>query len=158
MRVEEVALPGIGHKYTIYTKSGDQLVIVVHQSGKRELHYYEAGQDYEPAASLDLTDEEARELGAILAGVLFHPEATGDLNARLQEQTIEWLKLEPGSPCIGRQIKELQVKDAHILAVLREGEALIPNPDPELHLQVADILVVAGPRYAVDEFKHRFRC
>jgi Putative regulatory, ligand-binding protein related to C-terminal domains of K+ channels len=37
MKVEEVALPGVGRKFTITVGSGDRLVIVVHSSGKREL-------------------------------------------------------------------------------------------------------------------------
>jgi Putative regulatory, ligand-binding protein related to C-terminal domains of K+ channels len=39
MKVEEVALPGVGRKFTITVASGDRLVIVVHNSGKRELQY-----------------------------------------------------------------------------------------------------------------------
>ena len=41
MKVEEVALPGVGRKFTITVQSGDRLVIVVHNSGKRELQYFE---------------------------------------------------------------------------------------------------------------------
>ena len=59
MKVEEVLLPGVGRKYTITVKSGDRIVIVVHSSGKRELQYFEAGEEDEPTVALDLTDEEA---------------------------------------------------------------------------------------------------
>ena len=47
MKVEEVVLPGVGRKYTITVKSGDRIVIVVHSSGKRELQYFEAGEEDE---------------------------------------------------------------------------------------------------------------
>jgi TrkA domain protein len=157
MRVEEVLLPGVGRKYTLTVRSGDWVVVVVHHSGRRELQYFEPGGLEEPAATLDLTDEEARELGAILAGVLFAPEAVGDARAKLAAQTLEWVRLEPGSPWVGRRVEELATPGAHLLAVLREGEALLPNPPPDTRLQVGDTLVVAGPREAVEAFVRRAR-
>lgn len=95
MKVEEVVLPGVGRKFSITVQSGDRLVIVVHSSGRRELQYFEAGSEDEPSAALDLTDEEAREIGAILAGVLFHPEAVGDTQSKLGQKVIEWIKVLP---------------------------------------------------------------
>lgn len=96
MKVEEVVLPGVGRKFTIEVQRGDRLV-VVHNSGKRELLFYEKGEADEPSAALDLTDEEARELGAILAGVLFHPEAVGDTQSKLGAQVFEWIPI-PQAP------------------------------------------------------------
>jgi len=153
MRVEESVLPGVGRKFMVTVRSGDRLVIVIHHSGSRELHYYERGNMDEPTAVLDLTDEEARELGAILAGVLFTPEAVGDTQTKLAQDIIEWVRLGPGAPCVGRTVKELQEQGAHLLAVLREGQALIPNPPPELSLTVGDTLVLAGPRGAVERLR-----
>ncbi len=160
VKVEEAVLPGVGHKYTIYTRSGDKMVIVVHNSGKRELQYFEAGEEDEPTAALDLTDEEARELGAILAGVLFHPEATGDLKTQVAEQVVEWITIEPGDHCVNQtigdcqQAAETQAAGAHILAVLREGQALMPNPPPKCRIEPGDTLVVAGTREGVEALKH----
>lgn len=153
MRVEESVLPGVGRKFTVTVRSGDRLVIVIHHSGSRELQYYERDNLDEPTAVLDLTDEEARELGAILAGVLFTPEAIGDTQTKLAQDTIEWVRLGPGAPCVGRTVAELREHGAHLLAVLREGEALIPNPPPSLSLSVGDTLVLAGPRGAVERLR-----
>ncbi|RTG92220.1 potassium transporter TrkA [Thermus scotoductus] len=154
MKVEEVVLPGVGRKFTITVQSGDRLVIVVHHSGKRELQYFEAGEEDEPSATLDLTDEEARELGAILAGVLFHPEAVGDTQSKLGAKVIEWIKVLPGSKLAGRKVREIPLPPgAHLLAVDRPGAPLIPNPGPEVVLEVGDTLVVAGSREAVEALK-----
>jgi len=154
MRVEEVTLPGVGRKFTITVGSGDRLVIVVHSSGKRELQYFEAGEEDEPMAALDLTDEEAREVGAILAGVLFHPEAVGDTQSKLGQKVIEWIKVLPGSPLAGKRVKEIPLPPgAHLLAVDRPGAPLVPNPGPEVALEVGDTLVVAGTREAVEALK-----
>jgi len=154
MKVEEVVLPGVGRKFTITVGSGDRLVIVVHHSGKRELQYFEAGEEDEPQATLDLTDEEAREVGAILAGVLFHPEAVGDTQSKLGAKVIEWIKVLPGSRLAGRTVGELPLPPgAHLLAVDRPGAPLIPNPGPEVVLEVGGTLVVAGSREAVEALK-----
>jgi TrkA domain protein len=154
MKVEEVALPGVGRKFTITVQSGDRLVIVVHNSGKRELQYFEAGEDDEPRAALDLTDEEAREVGAILAGVLFHPEAVGDTQSKLGQKVIEWIKVLPGSRLAGKRVGEIPLPPgAHLLAVDRPGAPLVPNPGPEVVLELGDTLVVAGTREAVEALK-----
>ncbi|WP_018460769.1 cation:proton antiporter regulatory subunit [Thermus oshimai] len=157
MRVEEVVLPGVGRKFTVTVGSGDRIVIVVHNSGKRELQYFEAGEEDEPAAALDLTDEEARELGAILAGVLFHPEAVGDTESKLGSKVIEWVRVLPGSPLAGRRLGEIALPPgAHILAVDRPGAPLIPHPGPEVVLEPGDTLVVAGSRQAVEALRRQF--
>ena len=154
MKVEEVALPGVGRKFTITVASGDRLVIVVHNTGKRELQYFEAGEDDEPRAALDLTDEEAREVGAILAGVLFHPEAVGDTQSKLGQKVIEWIKVLPGSRLAGKRVGEIPLPPgAHLLAVDRPGAPLVPNPGQEVVLELGDTLVVAGTREAVEALK-----
>jgi TrkA domain protein len=154
MRVEEAVLPGVGRKYTITVQSGDRIVIVVHHSGKREVQYFAAGEEDEPTMALDLTDEEARELGAILAGVLFHPEAVGDTQSKLGQKVIERIKVLPGSKLVGKRVGELALPPgAHLLAVDRPGAPLIPNPSPDTLLETGDTLVVAGSREAVEALK-----
>jgi len=103
MRVEEIDLAGVGRKFTVRTSTGDELVIVAHHSGRRQLLLYEGSGD-EPSAALDLTDEEARELGAIPRGVLFHPELTGAATTRVAEQAIEWVEV-PAGPSSARPSK-----------------------------------------------------
>ncbi len=154
MRVEEVVLPGVGRKFTITVQSGDRLVIVVHHSGKREVQYFEAGEEDEPTMALDLTDEEAREIGAILSGVLFHPEAVGDTQSKLGQKVIEWIKVLPGSKLAGKRVGDLHLPPGvHLLAVDRPGAPLLPHPGPGVVLEVGDTLVVAGIREAVEAFK-----
>lgn len=147
-------LPGVGHKFTVYTGRGDRLVVVVHQTGHRELYFYPKGEE-EPVAELELTDEEARELGAILAGVIYHPEVAGEVSARVKELVLEWVKVEPGHPCAHRRVEEWLAKapGVHVLGVIREDQALYPNPPGDLVLEVGDVLIVAGSRAAIDRFK-----
>ncbi len=151
MRVEEVDLPGVGRKFTLRTATGCDVVVVVHHSGRRQVLLYEGTGD-EPAAELDLTDEEARELGAILSGVLFHPELTGTATTRVAEQAIEWVVVPPGR-LVGARLAELiPAGGAHVIAISRAG-ALVPQPPGETRLEAGDTLVLAGARAAVDTLK-----
>ncbi len=153
MRVEETELPGVGRKFTVRTSTGDELVIVVHHSGRRQLLLYEGSGD-EPSAALDLTDEEARELGAILSGVLFHPELTGAATTRVAEQAIDWVEV-PVGPLVGEPLGTVGTEgDAHVIAISRSG-ALLPQPLPETRLEAGDTLVLGGPRAGVDALKRQ---
>jgi TrkA domain protein len=157
MRVEEVDLPGVGRKFTLQTQSGAEIVIVVHHNGRRQMLYYEGGTGDEPIAALELTDEEARELGAILGGVLFSPAHAGAATTRMAEQAIEWVEIAPGW-LVGQQLGDLTLQqEAHILALSRGG-VLLPNPALETRLEAGDTLVLAGTHQAVEALKTQLVC
>jgi TrkA domain protein len=156
MEVYERPLPGVGRKFTIRPNAGGDLVVVVHHSGRRELLYF-APKDDEPRMMLELTDREARELGAILAGMLFQPEAVGDVSARLAGHAIEWHQLEVGSEWVGKTVGDLETVDAHMVAILRGPDVLIPNPPPNTRLEPSDTIVVIGMRGAISDFRTRLK-
>jgi len=65
-----------------------------------------------------------------------------------------WIKVLPGSRLAGKRVGEIPLPPgAHLLAVDRPGAPLVPNPGPEVVLEVGDTLVVAGTREAVEALK-----
>ena len=157
MRVEERDLPGVGRKFTLQTQAGAEIVIVVHHSGRRQMLYYEGGAGDEPLAALDLTGAEARELGAILGGVLFAPAQAGAATTQMAAQAIEWVDIAPGR-LVGHELGALTLpQEAHILAI-SQGGVLLPTPAPETRLEAGDTLVLAGPHWAVGVLKARLGC
>jgi K+/H+ antiporter YhaU regulatory subunit KhtT len=69
VRVEE--LFGIGKRYDVGCDSSDLRVsVIVHKDGHRELYVLEAGAE-EPSTVLEFTEEQARVLGAVLAGTFY---------------------------------------------------------------------------------------
>ena len=64
-------LPGVGKRYDVDLHSATQRCsIVVARDGKRHLYVFTSRGD-EPTAVLELTEEQARKVGAVLSGTFF---------------------------------------------------------------------------------------
>ncbi len=72
LEVRETRLPGVGTKFTLRTTRGEKVSSVVHLDGMREIYHW-SDADEEPHV-LTLNDEEARQLGAIIGGVVYRPQ------------------------------------------------------------------------------------
>jgi TrkA domain protein len=64
-------LPGVGTRYDVDLRSASERVsIVVARDGRRHLYVFtDRGDD--PTAVIELTEEQARKVGAVLAGTFF---------------------------------------------------------------------------------------
>jgi K+/H+ antiporter YhaU regulatory subunit KhtT len=67
--IQETELPGIGRRFDLAGIDGT-VSVVIHHSGRRDMYVREARPRDEPT-TLALTDHQARQLGAILAGAYF---------------------------------------------------------------------------------------
>ena len=64
-------LPGLGKRYDVDLRSGGRRVsVVVARDGRRHLYVFATGSD-EPTAVIEMTEEQARKVGALLAGTYF---------------------------------------------------------------------------------------
>jgi CPA2 family monovalent cation:H+ antiporter-2 len=83
---------------------------------------------------------------AMLRGIAGYIPARAEWSKVLGEAATRTLLIEPGSPAIGRSIKEIDFRartGATILAVVRDGQALA-NPSAEMQLAEQDVLVLVG--------------
>ena len=64
-------LPGIGRRYQMTGSDGGRITVIVHHSGRRVVHGLNADSDQ--ASAVELSDHQARKLGAILGGAFFKP-------------------------------------------------------------------------------------
>lgn len=150
----ECDLPGIGRKYTFTAPAGEQLAIVVHQGGTRELFFFPPGAE-EPSGAIAFEDDEARQIGAIIGGSYYKPKILEDLEVNLQGIAIEWFRVGPQAPARGKTIGELQIRKrtgASVIDIIRGGQSL-PNPGPETVLEEGDTLVVAAKHGQLPAFK-----
>jgi TrkA domain protein len=144
--LRETRLPGIGVKWTCVTAHGSRLTVIQHADGMRELYAFERRRDDEPAAVIQLEDDEARQIGAILGGAYERPKIVEDLEMAFGELAIEWVPVPDGSPAIGRTLAECAFRartGITIIAILREPEP-VAGAQPTDVIQAGDTLVTVG--------------
>ncbi len=153
MSVYETELPGVGKKFEVDIGDQARVVVVIHHSGRREIFLRDDPEaDVEKLFELD--DQLARQLGSILEGAYFQPVATVPMETMLGDDAImDWIQIPEGSELSGRTLGEANLRQrtgATVLAVKRT-EHTTPNPDPDLTLEVGDVLVVLGSREEVQK-------
>ncbi|MCA0454144.1 MAG: cation:proton antiporter regulatory subunit [Chloroflexi bacterium] len=154
--IREIALPGIGQKFEIITRSGDKLVVIVHDDGRRELYHFYHNDPTDSISMISLDDVESRQVSAIIGGAVYKPKALESIEVMLGDLVIEWYKLEPNSWGIGKTIGELEVRkktSATIVALINADESKIVNPGPDQVLRTGMTVVAMGERQQIHTFK-----
>lgn len=154
--IRESALPGIGRKFQIEARSGDKMVVVIHDDGRRGLYHFHHDDPDEPISMVTLDDDEARQVAAIIGGMTYQPKDLESVEVALHDLVIEWYKVEPGSQAVGKRIGDLQVRQktgATIIAIINKDKSQKVSPGPEEVLSAEQTLVVAGERHQVKALK-----
>ncbi|NUO10515.1 MAG: cation:proton antiporter regulatory subunit [Candidatus Brocadia sp.] len=151
--IKECDLPGIGKKFTLELDSDDKLVVVIHFSGEREVFKFTKDSD-EPTSVTRLTDEEARQVGAILSGTYFQPVIEEEQKLVMESVTMEWIKVTPDSSLANKKIKELDIRKltgVSITTIIR-GETVIPNPFSHEVIKPQDTIIIIGNNEQIKNF------
>lgn len=154
--IREIDLPGIGRKFQMSTLGGDQLVIIIHDDGTREVYRTHPLDPDTTISVATLSDDEARILASIIGGMQYKPKALETIEVVLGNLIIEWYKVEPSYECVGRSIGQLEVRQrtgASIIAVVEPGEAQRITPGPDYVLQSESLLIVTGERKSLRALK-----
>lgn len=159
MSVYESDLPGVGKKFEVELGDDQRLVIVTHNTGKREVFIKEhEGSDSEKL--FELPDRLARTVGTILEGAYFQPIQTERVQTMLAEGTfLEWYNVDAGSEIAGQTLADARVRErtgVSIVAVQREDD-LVPSPSPETVIKPGDTLVAIGSQENIRQFEPLIR-
>jgi TrkA domain protein len=153
--LRETRLPGVGVKYAFSIAQGGRLSVIIHNDGQREIYVYRRPDDDEPTVVIELHDDEARQLGAIIGGAYERPKIVEELEMALGELQIEWIPVPDTSPAIGRTLAECGLRartGVTVIAILREPEP-ISGAQPEDLIQQGDTLVAVGKAGQFAEFR-----
>lgn len=156
MSISETFLPGVGRKFQVETTSGDRLVIVIHDDGTRELYHFMRRNLDRPSSVLLLTDGEARQIAGIVGGLTYVPRSLPIAEVVLEDFVLEWFTIEPGAACIGRTIRELQVRTrtgASIVSIIEPDQTKRTNPEANTVLNAGATLIAAGDRRTINSLK-----
>jgi len=141
--VQEQELPGIGYRYDLEVDGG-RVSIVIHHSGRRDVYISEDGRKRPTVVAL--TDDQARRLGAVLAGAYFRPAVSERIEALVGGLVIDWMTVRADSPGTGRSIADLAVRreTGMTIVAISRGDEVIVTPEPSEVLAAGDRLVVVG--------------
>ena len=149
MTIYESDLPGVGKKFEIDLDDESTLVVVIHNTGKREVFKREGDED--SVKLFEITDQLSRQVGSILEGAYFQPIATDTTETMLDDDSLlEWVKVPDGSETVGRTLRELDFRHAtgaSVVAIQRDDDTE-SNPGPDTVLEADDTLIVLGTREA----------
>lgn len=158
--IKEAELPGLGKKFEVSLDSGDRVVVVIHDEGAREVYHIPEGED-DATSSVTMTDQEARQVGAIISGSFYQPRLLEKLRTAVADLHIEWLKVQENSRVAGKSIGDLGLRKNHgiiVIAVIedklkcRRAHTRI-NPGPSYVFTPGHTIVAAGTKENMDQFE-----
>jgi len=153
--LRKTQLPGVGTKFAFEPAHGGRLAVIQHLDGMREVYFFRRGDDEEPCAVIQLEDDEARQLGAVLGGAYERPKIVEDLEMAFGELAIEWVPVPDASPAIGKTLADCAFRartGITIIAILREPEP-VAGAQPTDVVQHGDTLVTVGKLGQYPEFR-----
>lgn len=154
--ISESNLPGVGKKFQIETTSGDRVVIVIHDDGRREIYHFDRKQLDRADSVVTLTDGEARQIAGIIGGLSYVPKALAPTELILDDLVLEWFRIEPEAASVGKTLRDLQarsVSGASVVSIIEENRITRINPEADTVITANSTLILAGDRKNISRLK-----
>ena len=143
--VRETKLPGVGVRHDFTTEEGDDIGVLVHHDGRREILVYDSDDPDKCSSLVSLSATDTRTVSELL-GASRVTEAVAVVQQEIEGLAIEWIELAPSSPASGATIGDGMYRTrtgSSIVAVIRDSQS-IPAPGPEFSLAAGDVIVAVG--------------
>ncbi len=142
--VTETQLPGVGVSHTFTTAGGEQLAVLSHRTGRREIAVYDHADPDACSTVLHLSPDDTRTLAELLGGSPVSEAVTAV--QRLEGVAIDWIHIRPGTRYSGATIGEGRFRTltgSSVVALVRQ-DVTLPAPGPEAGLEAGDLVVAVG--------------
>ena len=156
--VRETKLPGVGVRHEFTTNAGDDVGVLVHHDGRREILVYDTSDPDTCSTLVALSSDDARTLSELL-GASQVAEVVSAVQQEIEGLAIEWLEVPADSPALATTIGGGQYRTrtgASIVAVLRDGKS-IPAPGPDFRVAAGDVIVAVGTGEGVSALRRLVR-
>nr|MCX3330623.1 potassium:proton antiporter [Bacillus pacificus] len=113
----------------------------------------------ESISSISLRDSEARQIAAILGGMVYKPQALESIEMAFSDLIIEWFRVEKGAKSVGCTLGELDVRQNHdvtVIAIIKHNQEKFLNPGADSIIEENDTLVLSGERKHLKKLTHEF--
>lgn len=144
IKINETPLPGVGVRHEFHTEIGEQVGVITHHTGRRDLLVYDRDDPDVCRLALNLEEGEGRLLGELL-GASEVTRSLGNIQQFIQGLAIDWIPITEAWACADHSISELNLTKTGVLivAVIRNDET-VPVPKPDFQLRSGDTMVVVG--------------
>jgi len=144
--VRETKLPGVGVRHEFTDEDGNDVGVIVHHDGRREIVAYDVDDPDACHSLVSLSEPDTKTLAQIL-GVSPVTEIVAEIRQVIEELAIDWMQLPSDSHAAGTTIASGEFRTrtgASIVAVIRDNVP-VPSPEADFVLAVDDIVVAVGP-------------
>ncbi|MFZ3064595.1 MAG: TrkA C-terminal domain-containing protein [Nitrospirota bacterium] len=153
MDLKEISLSSAESRFTIMSKNGDKIEVVIYNDGRRGIEYYK--KDSKTSSSVVMNEKDIPQVAAVLGGAFNDMKVLEPRDIALKGLILEWIKLEQNASIAGKSLGELRLRETtgvSILAVLR-GENLLPSPKENKILLGRDYILAIGKKEQIEKFK-----
>lgn len=156
--ITEVQLPGVGIRYEFTSTDGDNVGVVCHHGGRREIVVYASDDPDRAHSVISLAADDSRTLSELL-GASQVSEAMRSMEQRIEGLALDWLEVTDASSLAGRTLADGELRSrtgASIVAVIR-GDTTEPAPGPDFVLEPGDVAVAVGSSEALELLRTALR-
>jgi TrkA domain protein len=143
--VRETKLPGVGVRHEFTSEEGNDMAVIVHRDGRREILAYDVDDPDLCHPLVSLSESDTHTLAEIL-GVSHVTETVAEIRQEIEGLAIEWVELSDSSEFAGVSLGEggLRTKTGASVVAIMRGADPIPAPGADFVLQAGDVVVAVG--------------